>query len=127
MDYPYLTQDLPDLEPTSEWIQQDAKEPVQYIKNMQDGSAAGYKYFDFHNLRRISVQVRGKADGVIAIGTAKTDGSAGRIPVRLDTADWQELYGDVSIKDGIAVLYFTFQGEGQLDFRSFCLQRDTEL
>ncbi len=127
MDYPYLTQDLPDLEPTSEWIQQDAKEPVQYIKNMQDGSAAGYKYFDFHNLRRISVQVRGKADGVIAIGTAKTDGSAGRIPVRLDTADWQELYGDVSIKDGIAALYFTFQGEGQLDFRSFCLQRDTEL
>lgn len=124
MNYPYLTQDIPDLEPTQEWIQKDAIEPVQYIKNMQNGAVAGYKYFDFQHLKRISVQIRGSADGVIEIGTSEKDGTVGCIPVKIDTPDWKELHGDVSLKDGTAALYFTFRGKGCLDFRSFCLQRD---
>lgn len=121
-DYPYLTQDIPDLEPLEAWIQKDAEEPVQYIKNMKNGSVAGYKYFHFQNLNQISVQVRGNAEGVITAGISENDQTGACIPVKINTKDWQELHGTASIKDGTAALYFTFQGTGSLDFRSFCLR-----
>ena len=47
MDYPFLTQDLPDIEPGSEEAIREEVTPVQYIRNMCDGAVAGYKYFAF--------------------------------------------------------------------------------
>ena len=44
MDYPFLTQDVPDIEPGSEEAIREEVTPVQYIRNMCDGAVAGYKY-----------------------------------------------------------------------------------
>jgi len=46
MDFPFLTQDADDTEPTEENIHLDQLTPFQYICNIQDGTCAGYKYFD---------------------------------------------------------------------------------
>lgn len=122
MDYPYLTQDDSDLEPTEELMHKDSKESVQYIKNMQNGSTAGFKYFSFQNLKRISVRVRGYAEGMINIKTSIKGDILGCIPVYVNRQKWQEFDGNVSINDGIAALYFTFKGNGDFDFQSFHLQ-----
>lgn len=121
MDYPYLTQDIADVEPTDELVEKDRMEPVQYVKNMQNGSTAGFKYFFFQNLNRISVQVRGDAEGEIEVGTSNENRAVGYIEVSSCGQEWREFRGDISVKDGVAALYFTFKGRGSLDFRSFSL------
>lgn len=121
MDYPYLTQDMADMEPTEELIPQDCAEPIQYIRNMLDGSTAGYKYFTFGGLRKIAVQIRGMADGIMEVRTSIMGEVVGNIPIKVEGWKWSGFEGDVSVKDGIAALYFTFKGKGSLDFRAFRL------
>ena len=119
MNYPYLTQDIPDVEPTEELVKKDCTDPIQYIKNMQDGSTAGYKYFLFKSLNTISVQVRGDAEGMMEVRTSVENEAVGYIPVSLNGKEWREFYGKVSMRDGVAAIYFTFKGRGSLDFRAF--------
>lgn len=121
MDYPYLTQDVPDMEPTEELRRQDSVKPIQYIKNMQDRSTAGFKYFSFQNLKCISVQIRGCAEGIIELRTLLKGKPIGVISVSVDNQDWQEFKGNISVEDSVAALYFTFRGTGSLDFCSFYL------
>lgn len=125
MDYPYLTQDIPDMVLTEELIKKDEAEPVQYIKNMRNGSTAGYKYFNFKDLKSISVQVRGNAKGVMEVRISDDKEAAGWIFVQPDDEhDWQEFYGNMTANDSTVALYFTFRGEGSLDFRTFQLYDD---
>ena len=90
MEYPYLTQDIPDTEPTAELVEADQAAPFQYVRNMQDGSTAGFKYFDLHDLKRVSVEVRGEAEGVMELCTVPGGPVIGRIPVCLNDMHWQE-------------------------------------
>lgn len=103
-------------------MHRDSKEAVQYIKNMQNGSTAGFKYFSFQNLKRISVRVRGCAEGMIDIKASSKGDILGCIPVNINRQEWQEFDGNVFINDGVAALYFTFKGNGSFDFQSFHLQ-----
>ena len=59
-----------DREPTQELMLLDCTQPVQYIRNMRDGSTAGYKYFTFDNLKRISARIRGETGGVMEVRTS---------------------------------------------------------
>lgn len=34
---------------------------------------------------------------------------------------WCEFEGEAAVKDGVSALYFTFRGNGRLDFSSFIL------
>ena len=126
MDDPYLTQDGGDIEPTRETMERNGQEPYQYIKNMQDGSTAGYKYFAFQGLERIAVVLRGKAEGVLEIRTrepgrgAQSEGAViGRIEIQVDSDSWSRFEGEVKAENGKAALYFTYRGNGAVDFRSF--------
>lgn len=121
-DYPYLTQDMPDVSPTAELLAQDERESIQYIKNMQSGSTAGYKYFDFQNLKGISLRIRGNAEGRMEVRTSLKDKMAGSIPVSVNGQKWCEFEGRLFVENGAAALYFTFIGKGSLDFQSFILK-----
>ncbi len=121
MDYPYLTQDVLDMEPTAEWVEKDLHEPIQYIRNMQDGSTAGYKYFEFHNLMKLGVEIRGEAEGIVEVKTALDGKIRGEIPVCSDNQEWKTIYGGVCVPDGTNALYLTFRGTGRMDFRRFFL------
>ena len=121
MDYPYLTQDVKDMEPTEESIEKDRIEPFQYIKNMQDGSTAGYKYFNLNNLKNISVEIRGNAEGTVEIRTSPDAGKIGEINISVSGQEWKTYSGNVHAQDGIHALYFVFHGNGNFDFRRFTL------
>lgn len=121
MDYPYLTQDLPDMEYTESLSREDEKEPVQYIKNMQNGSTAGYKYFDLSRVKSISLQIRGKAKGKIEVRTCLKGEVIGSVQVDISTEQWQMTEGLLKNGESADGLYFTFNGRGTLDFRGFVL------
>lgn len=122
MDYPYLTQDVKDMEPTEKLMEQDRLEPVQYIKNMQDGSAAGYKYFDLENPSGISMEIRGRAEGIVEIRTRPEGEKIGEIGICVSGMEWQNFSGSLKAEVGKTALYFVFHGKGSFDFRRFAFE-----
>lgn len=122
MDFPYLTQDVPDITPTQETEDKDKSEPFQYIKNMANGCTAGYKYFEFHNAKHIRVWIRGSAEGILDILDRVNGKALGSIELKSDAEHWQMLEGTVNIPDGKSALYFTFRGAGTFDFQSFSIE-----
>lgn len=120
-EYPYFTQDAPDTPA-------DAAEPhpKAYIANMSQGSVAGYKYFDIRDAQQIRIQVRshtGEAcDGKIEVSDTMGGDAICTIPVCMNKNDWLEFAGSIQLNNGIYPLYFSYQGEGSLDFLNFTLE-----
>lgn len=121
MEYPYLTQDMRDAEPTPELLERDKVLPVQYVRNLLDGALIGYKYFAFQGMRGLRIKCRGKADGKFAVMTGTEGPVWGEIPVVLDTAAWTELEAGVRIPDGVSALYLQYFGEGAPDMITFTI------
>lgn len=121
-EYPYLTQDVPDASP----LDMTSEEPVQYVANINHGSVVGYKYFRIESLDRIRVCLRGQAKGRLLVKTDANGEALGEIAVSLDTCEWMSLEGNVCIAAGVHALYFCYEGEGSVDFRSFELIGDTQ-
>lgn len=131
MDYPFLTQDVPDIEPGCPEASEEEKYPVQYIRNMCDGAVAGYKYFSFQNKeneegdvveRLISVTVRGNARGVLRIRTEEKGTVCGEITVSVCGSDWMEYMGRFRTSAGVHGLYFQYEGTGSFELLSFAMK-----
>jgi len=106
---PYFTQDGPDREA-------DVNGYGQYIANMCDGAMAGFKYFAFEEAKNISVRVRGDAVGKLLISTET--GLVCEISINA-AQDWKDFMAEMNPLQGKHALYFTYKGEGYLDFLSF--------
>lgn len=119
MDYPYLTQDVLDQEPSKELEKLDMETPVQYIRNMKDGSTAGYKYFDLEKLEKIRIEIRGEGTGKMEIRTAVKGELLGEISVSVSGKEWISKIGKVKSAGACSGLYFTYKGQGSIDFRMF--------
>ena len=115
----------------------------QYIANLSDGCAAGYKYFRFDqnseeirnckdglegqapvNFQRpVSVLVRGRADGSLQIYADHPDASGilcGEIPLRVySDREWIRQEGAAHFPEGTHAIYFVFCGSGRLDLLRF--------
>lgn len=89
----------------------------QCIRDMQRGATAGFKYFDMKSVSRIAVTVRGDG-GAMVIRTAPEGPIAGVIKLNR-TSDWQTFSAQVQLPEGKTALYFTYEGEGKIDFLSF--------
>lgn len=121
-DYPYLTQDTADCEPTPELMEKDRRQPTQYVRNIKDGSVAGYKYFDFEGLKRITMQIRGNAKGRVLLFADTPENVIGKVRIDLESKEWTSVSGDAETVKGAHALYFRFEGSGQLDFLTFALE-----
>jgi len=108
--HPYFTQDGPDRE-------QDGN---QYIANMQDGAVAGFKYFEFENTQSITVTLRGEGVGRMVVAHTMGGTPIGEIAIT-PRAEWAEFSAPICAKQGVQALYFTFCGEGKVDFSAFSL------
>ncbi len=109
--HPYLTQTGKDREGSGD----------QYIANMADGAVAGFKYFDFHHAKRISVQYSGQAEGRLEVSdTPDFSSLRALVPVRSSLSPtWEETA--LTIPDGIRPLFFRFSGSGAVRFHAFRL------
>ena len=96
----------------------DGDEEVGYIANITDSTTIGFKYFDCHDIREISIWIRGYADGTFEVKTAWD----GEVLVTLEvqyTNVWEKYTALVTIPDGIQALYLTYRGNGNAALRSF--------
>lgn len=107
--HPYFTQSSKD----------DDKNAIQYIANMQDGSVAGFKYFDIQEVSSIRIAFGGRCDGKVEVS---------------DTPDFRKIAASITAKvnggisnatsvlnlqPGVRPLYFRFVGKGKMDFYTF--------
>ena len=109
-EHPYFTQTGTDREENGD----------QYIANMRDGSMAGFKYFMSEDAKRISVETRGTAKGVMDVLAGQDGEPLARVSIS-PSAEYCEFTGDFCCPDGVFALYFRYEGEGALDFRAFRL------
>ena len=83
-----------------------------------DGATAGCRWFDFRTAKEISVETRGTAEGEFVVRDGRDGPVAARIPVT-PSEDWQFHTAPLEIEKGKRALYFTYEGTGAADFRSF--------
>lgn len=89
----------------------------QFIQDMRDGATAGFKYFDMQQATAIRVTVRGSS-GVLEIRTSASGEPVGKIVLQ-KTQRFRTFEGKITALTGKQALFFTYVGEGKIDFRSF--------
>lgn len=109
--HPYFTQDGEDREDN----------PNQYVANMTDGSLAGFKYFIFDKVEEISVKVRGNGNGVFLVSTELGGKPVAEVKISAQN-DWSTFSAPMKIEDDVKPLYFTYKGDGSVDFMSFTIK-----
>ncbi len=107
---PYFTQDEPDNDTGS----------VQYIRNMTDGSWAGFKYFLMNGTHSITVRYRGDVDGKLLVSTAEEGSLLSLLPVT-PGSDWHTTSASFYPLEGKKAIFIRFEGNGSLDLLDFTL------
>ena len=111
-EHPYFTQSGADRE----------SDPDQYIANLRDGATAGFKYFKFDELSKITVMVRGGGTGRMEVRTTPKGDVIAEISI-IPSSAWETCEGAVNAPhSGVSALYFTFRGAGSIDFKSLILE-----
>jgi len=108
--YPKITQDG-----------KDGDEEQGFICNMRDSTVAGFKYFKFDDVRKISVKTRGYAHGHFEVKTEWNGEALAIIPMNSSTI-WVEASADILLPNGTHALYFEFKGEGGASLYDFTLE-----
>lgn len=96
----------------------DGDEYYGYVANMRNSATAGFKYFDCKGIKKVAINSKGYATGVVEVRTKKDGDVLGTIPVGYANV-LKRTEGEVNIPDGVNTLYFTFRGDGHLQFMSF--------
>lgn len=99
----------------------DGMERMSYIANMRDSATAGFRYFDCRGVFGIAIRTKGYANGKMEIRTAWDGDVIGQIPIGYANV-WHEAETEVTVPDGINAFYFTFRGQGHLQFAGFTLK-----
>ena len=96
----------------------------QYIANMRNGAVAGFKYFDIRELKTVSVELSGAAEGEFLLSDRSDFQTvSARIQLKL-TGGRAEFHAPCAMADGERALYFKFCGKGSVHFHSFSLKGD---
>lgn len=106
--HPYFTQEGEDRDDN----------PNQYIANMNDGSVAGFKYFEIDDVSSVSAVVRGNGEGSLEVYTALNKPPVAVIRLKPGES-WDMYKAPINIEKGVHALYFRFSGSGRYDFMSF--------
>ncbi|MCQ2591406.1 MAG: family 43 glycosylhydrolase [Treponema sp.] len=88
-----------------------------YIVNIRNNTTIGFKYFEFKDLKKITITTRAYFYGKYEVRT-KWDGP---VVAEIDTLSsnfWEDYSAAISIPDGVHALYLTFKGTGVGELKS---------
>lgn len=109
---------LKDVQP---YIYEETPE-LHYIANVSDGVIVGYKYFDFQNISKISLVIRGNTEGKIQVILDSPEGiNVGETQININGEEWQQIEIPVNISAGTHAIYFSYKGEGKFQFKEFVI------
>lgn len=87
----------------------------RYITGIKDNTLIGFKYFMFEGPVKLTVKIRGKGSGKLLIDdSTNTFGEIEIVPSK----EWREASAVIDI-NGIAPLFLTYHGTGEIDFLKF--------
>jgi hypothetical protein len=98
----------------------EGMERMAYIANMRSSATAGFRSFDCRGVKRVSIRTRGYATGRMELRTSWNGEVLGTFPIGYANV-WHDTEQEIRVPDGIQALYFTFVGQGHLQFASFTL------
>ncbi|MBE5791436.1 MAG: alpha-N-arabinofuranosidase [Clostridiales bacterium] len=107
--------------PNAAYVTQDGKDGDEFeghIANIHDGTTVGFKYFDFEDVRKITLPIRGYGwGGKIQVKTEKY----GEVLCEIDlhnTNIWFDYSSEIALPNGVHSLYLTYAGGGSVMLRS---------
>jgi len=95
-------------------------DPDQYIHNLNDGTVAGFKYFDFNNPSKITVCMQANTEGTMEVYTKLNEEAVAVIPVE-PSEGRKEFSSELKNIEGTHALYFVWYAKGTADFFSFTI------
>lgn len=90
----------------------------RFIKDLENKTLVGYKYFAFRGETKVKVVTRG-ASGVFQVMT-EIGKVVAEIPLEA-SVKWKESKEAVFTVEGVKPLYFEYRGKGKVDFQKFTL------
>jgi arabinoxylan arabinofuranohydrolase len=109
-NHPYLTQSGVDRE----------SNPNQYIANIRDGSTIGFKYFNFTDLKQITITIGGTGHGQFNVYTNLEENAISTIPISIHNNVQSFSSKTIQVR-GSLPLYFIYTGTGSISFFRFTL------
>lgn len=98
------------------------EDSLHYIANMQDGAAAGFKYFKFKDVREIELRLRASAPGVMEVWLDEAcTQKVAEVPFA-SSADWRLASGGFTAPEGTFPLFFRLRCKGRVDWMEFTLK-----
>jgi len=96
----------------------DGDHEIGYIRYIENGSTAGFKYFDLKNVTGLNIWTRGYLNGKFQVKTAWDGEVLGEIEVNSQNiwTKWNCSFAPIS---GVHALYLTFVGTGTGALKSF--------
>lgn len=88
------------------------------IINIQEGTVIGYKYFDFENVKSISITTRGNGKGILHVRTSVDGNNLASIELE-SNQDWKEYKVDIVLNAKNSPLYFIYDGIGKIEIKQF--------
>lgn len=95
----------------------------KFITDIKDKSIVGYKYFDFQNVKKLSLELRGNFNGTVEISHSLNGSAIGSQKINMSSNSWGIIEIPVNAKSGVQALYFKFNGSGKADFKTFSFGR----
>ncbi len=111
MDAPKVTQDG-----------RDGDQEPGYIANIKDGTVIGFKYFDFQDVKRITLQIRAYASGgTIEVRTSPNGPTLARLTLH-NTDVWTPYTASFTPPAGKQALYLLYSGRGNAQLKSVAFE-----
>ncbi len=107
--------------PGAVYITQDGRDGDEipaHIANVHDGVVIGFKYFDFQDVKTITLTTRAYAGGVFEVRTSPTGQVLATVKLH-NTNLWHEYTVPVTFPKGKHALYLTYTGGGNPMLKSF--------
>ena len=95
----------------------------KFITDIKDKSIVGYKYFDFKDVSKIQLELRGNFKGTVEISQSLDGAAIGSQKLNMSSNSWGMIEIPVKAKSGVQALYFKFNGSGKADFKTFAFIR----
>jgi hypothetical protein len=113
-DRPYFTQTTPDGNYAE-------GESTQYIANMRSNSWCGFKCFEFEgDEREIAASARSSGNGKLIVATKRGRDAVAEIGIE-PSNEIREFRGALGVGKGVHPLFFTYMGDGAVDFFEFSI------
>ena len=83
-------------------------EMTSYITGIKNNAVIGFKYFDFKDIKKVTIKTRSSLIGYFEVRTEWNGPVLGKIILEDGTNFWEEHSADIKIPDGVSAFYLKY-------------------